>query len=178
MSTEKRTYSTNASTTMACMNALQNYLIQDDFKCQQMPTEDGGILLQIEKKGGWRKLTGNSTALSIIFHQKDENQMEVEIGTGRWLDKAGAGAAGMIIFAPLMITSVVGAVKQSKMSGKIFEYIENYLGSVSQGSPLINSTPTFSSGSSTNTTMGEGTSDKMTVKSDIDALDEIIENKP
>jgi len=177
MSTEKRTYSTDSSTTVACMNALQSYLIQDDFKCQQMPTEDGGVLLQIEKKGGWRKLTGNSTGLNITFHQKDKNQMEVEIGAGSWLDKAGAGAVGAIIFTPLLITSVVGAVKQSKMSGKIFKYIENYLGSVSQGSPLIGSAPTFSSAPSTSTAVSEGVSDQMKGKSEIDALDGIISEK-
>jgi len=174
MSTEKRTYQADASTTMACLNAFQNYLIQDDFKCQQMPTEDGGVLLQIEKKGGWRKFTGNSTALNIIFHQQNESQMTVEIGAGRWLDKAGAGAAGMLIFTPLAITAVVGAVKQSKMSGKVFKYIENYLGSVSKGNPLMNSAPTFSSAPSTSNTVSQGVSDQMKAKSEINALDDII----
>jgi hypothetical protein len=174
MSTEKRIYKAEASTTIACINALENYLIQDNFKCQQMPTEDGGILLQIEKKGGWRKLTGNSTALNITFHQENEHQMTVEIGAGRWVDKAGAGAVGMLIFAPLAVTAVIGAVKQSKMSGKIFEYIENYLGAVSKGSPLINNAPTFSSAPSTNEATNQGVSDKMKVKSEINALDDII----
>jgi len=178
MSTEKRTYQVNASVTMACLNALQNYLMQDNFRCQQAPTEDGGMLLQIEKKGGWRKVTGNSTALNIIFHQESENKMSVEIGAGRWMDKAGAGAAGMLIFAPLAVTAVVGAVKQSKMSGKIFQYIENYLASAKANSPLLNDTPTFSSSSPSNSvSTNSKASDNMKAKPEIDALDSII-NEP
>lgn len=172
MSTEKRTYQAEASTTMACLNGLQNYLMQDNFRCQQMPTEDG-----IEKKGGWRKMTGNSTALNIIFHQQDKNKMTVEIGAGRWMDKAGAGAVGMILFAPLAVTAIVGAVKQSKMPNKIFQYIENYLASASMNSPLLNSTPTFSYGTSS-TVSNSQVSDKIQANPEIDALDSIINGNP
>jgi hypothetical protein len=50
-------------------------------------------LLQIVKVGGWRKFVGKSTALNIVFHQV-ENTVNMEIGAGRWMNKATTGAAG------------------------------------------------------------------------------------
>ncbi len=38
---------------------LRNWLISQNFNCQQLTTEDGGTLLQVAKKGGWRKIFGS-----------------------------------------------------------------------------------------------------------------------
>ena len=81
--------------------------------------EDGGIVIQIEKVGTWRKMLGMSTAVHIVFHQV-ENTVNVEIGNGRWLDKAAAGTLSLIMLWPLAITAGIGAWQQTKLPERVF----------------------------------------------------------
>jgi len=86
---------------------LKNWLTSQNFDYQQLTTEDGGTLLQVSKKGGWRIIVGMSTALNIVLHQSSNN-IAVEIGAGRWLDKAAVGTASMIVWWPLAQVLVRG----------------------------------------------------------------------
>ena len=106
--------------------STQNWLGREGFKCQKLQTEDGGTLLQIEKVGGWRKLVGMSTALNIFFHQV-ENTVNVEIGAGRWIDKAATGAVGFFILWPLAVIAGNGARQQMKMPERVFEHVARFL---------------------------------------------------
>jgi len=99
---------------------LKNWLISQNFNCQQKTIEDGGTLLQVAKKGGWRKIVGMSTALNIVLHQKP-NHIIVEIGAGRWVDKAIAGS--FWFFTPAAIPVGFGAWQQMKLPKKIYQYI-------------------------------------------------------
>jgi hypothetical protein len=83
-------------------------------------------LLQIEKVGGWRKFVGMSTALNIVFHQV-ENTVNVEIGAGRWIDKATTGTVAYFILWPLAVTAGIGAWQQLKMPERIFEHVSGFL---------------------------------------------------
>ena len=100
---------------------LENWLISQNFNCQQLTIEEGGTLLQVAKKGGWRKIFGTSTTLNIVLHQSSNN-ITVEIGAGRWLDKAAVGAAS-ILWLPLFFTAGFGAWQQMKLPNKIYQYI-------------------------------------------------------
>lgn len=107
--------------------STRNWLTGNGFNCQQLSTEDGGVLLQIEKRGRWRKVVGMSTGLNIVFRQV-ENTVNVEIGAGRWIDKAAAGTVSLFILWPLAVTSGIGAWRQMKMPERIFGHIATFLG--------------------------------------------------
>ena len=105
---------------------LRNWLISQNFNCQQLTTEDGGTLLQVAKKGGWRKIVGQSTALNIVLYQSSNNNITVEIGAGRWIDKALVGAAAFPLlfwFPPLAFAAGFGTWQQIKLPKKIYQYI-------------------------------------------------------
>jgi hypothetical protein len=68
-----------------------------------------------------------STALNIVFHQV-ENTLNVEIGAGRWIDKATTGAVAYFILWPLAVTAGIGAWQQLKMPERVFEHIARFLG--------------------------------------------------
>jgi len=106
--------------------AIQDWLVKEKFECQRLKTEDGGQLLQIQKVGGWRKVIGMSTALNIVFRQV-ENTVNVEIGAGRWIDKAAVGTVSLFILWPLAFTAAFGAWEQMKMPSRIFDHIGQYL---------------------------------------------------
>ena len=106
--------------------ATRSWLLGEGFECQKLQTEDDGTLLQIEKVGGWRKFVGRSAALNIVFHQV-ENTVNVEIGTGRWMDKAATGAVAFLFLWPLAVMPGIGAWQQLKMPERVFEFIAAFL---------------------------------------------------
>jgi hypothetical protein len=108
------------------ITSTQSWLSSEGFKWQKLQTEDRGTLLQIEKVGGWRKFVGMSTALNIVFHQV-ENTVNVEIGAGRWIDKATTGTVAYFILWPLAVTAGIGAWQQMKMPERVFEHVSRFL---------------------------------------------------
>ncbi len=107
-------------------DSTREWLATEDFRCQKLQTEDGGTLLQVEKTGGWRKFLGMSTALNVVFRQLEET-VEVDIGEGRWIDKAAVGVIGILVLWPLTLVAGIGAWKQMKMPERIFGYIDGFL---------------------------------------------------
>lgn len=110
------------------IKGLTKWLESQKYKVQIITAPDGRKLLQISQGGFLRNVTGMASALNVFFDQKGTN-LAVEIGSGKWLDKAAAGAVGMIIFAPLAITAGIGAWQQAKIPEKIFNYIDSQLSS-------------------------------------------------
>lgn len=105
---------------------VKNWLNIQGFDSQQVNTETQDVLLQVKKRGGWRDFVGMSTSLNIVFHQSDDT-LTVEIGAGKWIDKAAVGAVGMLILWPFVIPAGFGAWEQMKMPEKVFDYIRSRL---------------------------------------------------
>jgi TIR domain len=105
---------------------VKNWLDTEGFDSQQMNTDDNGVLLQIKKRGSWRDFVGMATSLNIVFREAD-GLLTVEIGAGKWIDKAAVGTVSMFILWPLAVTAGFGAWEQMKMPDKIFGFIGNRL---------------------------------------------------
>lgn len=105
---------------------LRLWLEGQNFNCQNIPTEENEILLQISQKGSWRKFVGMATALNVLFRLK-ENMVTVEIGAGKWIDKATAGTVSLFVLWPLAVTAGIGAWQQMKLPEKIFDFIGSRL---------------------------------------------------
>jgi len=121
------------------ISSTQNWLVGEGFQYQKHSTQDGGTLLQIKKSAGWKKFVGMDTALNILFHNVDDT-VNVEIGAGRWADKAAVGAVSMVVFAPLLVTAGIGAWQQAKMPERIFEHVATFLsqhGKLSMHMPIL-----------------------------------------
>jgi hypothetical protein len=101
---------------------VKNWLDAEGFDSQQMNTDDNGVLLQIKKRGSWRDFVGMATSLNIVFREVD-GLMNVEIGAGKWIDKAAVGTVSMFILWPLAVTAGFGAWEQMKMPDKIYDFI-------------------------------------------------------
>jgi len=108
------------------ISEVKAWLKSENFNATETDARDQGILLEIKKRGDWRKYVGMETALNILFNQSGDT-LTVEIGAGQWIDKAGAGAVGMFVFAPIALTAGYGMWEQSKMPDKIFDFIGSRL---------------------------------------------------
>jgi len=121
-----RRYLCNPADTARLIADVRAWLRSEEFDSTQVNTETQGVLLEIKKRGDWRKYVGMATALNVLFEQTGET-LTVEIGAGQWIDKAGAGAVGMFVFAPIAITAGYGVWEQKKMPDKIFDFIGSKL---------------------------------------------------
>lgn len=117
-----RTYSCRPDDLRPLVRDVDAWLESLNFESQEMTTEDKGTLLQVRKKGTWRNFVGMATALNILFRQHGD-VVEVEVGSGQWLDKAAVGAVSIFVLWPLAVTAGIGAWEQMKMPQKVFTYI-------------------------------------------------------
>lgn len=87
----------------------------------------GGYFVQAkDQEDGWKKFSGLTKAIQVQLIKAESNVI-VNCDFGKWSDKVGAGAVGMLVFAPLAATAAFGAVKQSKLPEEIFAEIEKYI---------------------------------------------------
>ena len=115
---------------------MKRWLDFQGFDSQQMQTEDRRVLLQIKRRGGWRDFVGMATSLNIVFNPS-EDTLNVEIGSGKWIDKAAVGTVSMFILWPLAITGGFGAWEQMKMPDKIFWHRESLRLRVTQSEAIV-----------------------------------------
>jgi hypothetical protein len=105
---------------------VKGWLDSQGFDTQQLSADDQSLLVQIKKRGGWRDLVGMATSLNILFHHNADT-LTVEIGAGKWVDKAAVGAVSLVILWPLAITAGMGAWEQMKMPDRIFDFVASRL---------------------------------------------------
>lgn len=83
----------------------------------------------IQAKGeddNWKKIAGMDKAIQIQLEEAG-NKIIVNIGSGKWSDKIGAGTLGWLVFPPLAITAAIGAVQQASLPQEVFQFIERFI---------------------------------------------------
>lgn len=86
-----------------------------------------GYFVQAKESSTWKSLTGMGKAIQVQILPSGDSEVVVNIGTGKWADKAGAAAVGILLFAPLAFTAAFGAYKQHQLPAEIFACIEKYI---------------------------------------------------
>lgn len=121
-----RRYACSSDDIPRLIGDVRGWLNTQDFDTQQVNTDEDSVLLQVKKRGSWRDLVGMATSLNIVFHT-GEDTLTVEIGAGKWLDKAAVGTVSLLILWPLAITAGMGAWEQMKLPDRIFDYVGSRL---------------------------------------------------
>jgi hypothetical protein len=104
---------------------LQGWYQSQRFTVQMLDVHEGGILVQASKSG-WRNAVGMSSALNVVLRQKD-SILSVEIGAGKWLDKAAVGVVSWFILWPLAVTTAWGAWRQSQLPKQTYDFIQQFI---------------------------------------------------
>ncbi|MGQ9555609.1 MAG: hypothetical protein ACUVWR_16025 [Anaerolineae bacterium] len=69
---------------------------QQGYQAQSFPSASGGVTVQARKESTLRTLAGMSNALTVVLTNEGEN-VAAEVGGAKWVDKAVAGGAGLIL---------------------------------------------------------------------------------
>ena len=116
---------------------VEQFLKDKKMVTQKMEAPDA-IIVQGKQEEQWKKLTGMASALTVQIKMFGEDTVNVEVGNGKWTDKLGAGAVGMIAFAPLAFTAAFGAWNQKKLPEEIFARIEQHIFNRGEDLPKTN----------------------------------------
>lgn len=116
------------------VQALTDWYRAQSFNVQVLNVPGGGTLIQASQEGTWRNVVGMSSALNVVLRQKG-GELTVEIGAGKWMDKALAAGVAWFVLWPLLFTAAYGAWKQSNLPKLTFEFIQQFV-STGGSSPL------------------------------------------
>ncbi len=105
---------------------IENFLRDKKHLMTEGTATPDGYFIQAKGESGWKKVAGLDLATQIQIVQMG-GMITVEVGSGKWIDKLGAGAVGMILFAPLAATAALGAVMQKKLPTEIFNFVEQFI---------------------------------------------------
>ena len=132
---ESRVFMLNGTEVSQIVTRLENFFrTEKGMEVQSSQTKDGYVMQASQPKDGWKTLTGMRLALTVQMAVMGDN-LNVSIGEGQWSDKIGAGAIGLFVAWPLAITAGMGALKQKKLPGEVFQVIENAI--MTGGKPVV-----------------------------------------
>ena len=132
---ESRVFMLNGTEVSQIVTRLENFFrTEKGMEVQSSQTTDGYVMQASQPKDGWKTLTGMRLALTVQMAVMGD-KLNVSVGEGQWSDKIGAGAIGLFVAWPLAITAGMGALKQKKLPGEVFQVIENVI--MSGGKPVV-----------------------------------------
>ena len=132
---ESRVFMLNGTDMQKIVTRLEGFFrTEKGMEVQSSETTEGYIMQASQPKDGWKTLTGMRLAVTVQMTVMG-NQLNVNIGEGQWSDKIGAGAIGLFVAWPLAITAGMGAFKQKKLPGEVFQVIENAI--MTGGKPVV-----------------------------------------
>lgn len=132
---ESRVFMLNGTEVSQIVTRLENFFrTEKGMEVQSSQTTDGYVMQASQPKNGWKTLTGMRLALTVQMAVMGD-KLNVSIGEGQWSDKIGAGAIGLFVAWPLAITAGMGAFKQKKLPGEVFQVIENAI--MTGGKPVV-----------------------------------------
>lgn len=109
-------------------NALESFFKEKNMQAQIVEISTNEIAVQAKNKDSYlRKLASLDKACTVSM-KFDKTKLNVEIGQGKWIDKAAGAAIAWFIFAPVIITTAYGAYQQFQLPKQVNEFIQIYLG--------------------------------------------------
>lgn len=132
---ESRVFMLNGTDMQKIVTRLEGFFrTEKGMEVQSSETTEGYVMQASQPKDGWKTLTGMRLAVTVQMTVMG-NQLNVNIGEGQWSDKIGAGAIGLFVAWPLAITAGMGAFKQKKLPGEVFQVIETTI--MTGGKPVV-----------------------------------------
>lgn len=118
---QKRFYPNSELDLDSVLSDLREYFAVNSHEIQVFRVGPGTVL-QAKKESTLTNLSGLSSALTVQITPEGAGTW-VEVGIGKWLEKAAVGVVGYAISWPLMITSALGFYNTHKLSEEVWRVI-------------------------------------------------------
>ncbi len=123
---EQRMYHAPGVDIRGLAGVVANWFQGQKFETQTLEAPGGGMVVQARQPEAWRSILGMSSALNVTMTLQGEN-LVVQMGAAKWVDKAAVGAVGVLIFWPALIPAAYGAWKQKQLPNQVFQLIDQYV---------------------------------------------------
>lgn len=128
---ESKIYTLTGGKTVSGMaEAIARMLTNEENMTAQVLTADDGTKI-VQGRGEdstFLKFCGLNNSITVRIIPRGETSAQVEIGYGKWLEKATTAATGFVLLGPLFLVShAIGTAKQLMLPGAITGTIEKYL---------------------------------------------------
>ncbi len=101
---------------------LEGLYISQDYQVQHFGNKDH-MVVQLKMGSQLEAVIGMQAALTLTL-QRLPSGVVATVGQQQWIDKAAAGAIGMLVLWPLAITAGVGAIRQASLEGQLFSMLD------------------------------------------------------
>jgi TIR domain len=91
----------------------------------QAAVDGARAVVQCRSKA-WARRLGAGAALTVVL-TADGDELAVEIGGGKWMDKVAAAGVAWFIAWPALIPAAMGGYKQAMLPSKTFQYIQSMI---------------------------------------------------
>ena len=105
---------------------LSVFLEGKKLSVQKFQAETNKWVVQAREDATWKKYLSMDKAITVKISQSS-NSLSVEIGSGKWIDKAAGVAVGWFLFWPTLVTSAIGTYQQMQLPKEIDAYIAKYM---------------------------------------------------
>ena len=119
---------------VSIVDEIVDFLRRDKDMTPEVIENGDAFFIQAREESGLKKLAGLSKSIQMQLIPNDRDRVVITIDHGKWIDKAAAGAVGMMLFTPLAVTAAIGAYGQNKLIDEIFDCVERFI--VSGGNPV------------------------------------------
>ena len=121
-----------ASRMEACAEHIRARFVAEGYDAQKLTVNDPaqlGMLVQVRNAKGASGVVKTVTGLSACATLKlvvKNNNLDIEVLGGKWLDKAAVNIVSWVILWPLFVTSSIGMWRQKKLLDCMFMETMSY----------------------------------------------------
>ena len=101
---------------------LEDRYLSQDYQVQHFGNRDR-MVVQLKMGSQLEAVFGMQAALALTLESFPSGILAT-VGQQQWLDKAAAGAVGMLLLWPLAITAGVGAIRQASLESQVFDLLD------------------------------------------------------
>lgn len=120
---ESRFYQAQGINLEKLADDMINMFMMQGYQAQHFANRDS-VMVQLKKGGELQALLGMQAALTVTMNRTSGGVLAV-IGQQQWIDKAAAGAVGMLILWPLAFTAGAGAIRQSNLASQVLNTLDS-----------------------------------------------------
>lgn len=101
---------------------LEECYLSQDYQVQQFGNKDR-MVVQLKMGSQLEAVIGMQAALTVTLEPFPRGLLAT-VGQQQWIDKAAAGAIGMLLLWPLAVTAGVGAIRQASLESQVFSMLD------------------------------------------------------
>ena len=118
----QKSFKTKLQNVEQVVEDFRNHFESKDYKVESNPTTDGAFI-SLTNKNIFKTISGLQTGLNITLSVYDDS-ITAKMDVGIFGKQAVPGLIAMLVFWPILVTQIVGLIKQNKLDTEAYDVLE------------------------------------------------------